>query len=182
MQKIAIPIIISGGQTGVDRAALDFALSNNIPCGGWCPKGRLSEDGRIPNKYPLKETVSTAYPVRTRKNIVSATGTLIIVKDDYMDRGTTLTLEICRKLNKPFFVASGSNPNEKELLIDWLAKHQIKILNIAGCRASAQKEIFSHAMNFLNALFNQNDIKSSVLWLPSPSLSFGSHNKTAGIS
>ena len=62
--------IISGGQTGVDRGALDFALENSISCGGWCPKGRLSEDGKIPDKYPVRECESEEYPYRTEKNVI----------------------------------------------------------------------------------------------------------------
>ena len=70
--------IISGGQTGVDLAALDIALQLGIPCGGWCPKGRKSEDGPIPNRYPLRETGSTSYPIRTAKNVLVSDGTLVL--------------------------------------------------------------------------------------------------------
>ncbi len=72
--------IISGGQSGVDRAALDFCLENNIPCGGWCPKGRMAEDGRISDKYPLIETESEDYAERTRLNVENSDGTLIIFR------------------------------------------------------------------------------------------------------
>jgi predicted Rossmann-fold nucleotide-binding protein len=70
--------IISGGQTGVDRAALDVALELGIPCGGWCPKGRLAEDGSIDLRYPLKETNSSEYRERTEKNVEDSDGTLIL--------------------------------------------------------------------------------------------------------
>ena len=73
--------IVSGGQSGVDRAALDFALENKIPCGGWCPKGRLAEDGRIHHRYPLRETSSTDYRVRTQANVEDSDGTLILYFD-----------------------------------------------------------------------------------------------------
>jgi hypothetical protein len=72
--------IISGGQTGVDRAALDAALALNIPCGGWCPKGRKAEDGPIPERYPLQETSSADYRVRTEKNVTDSDGTLILTR------------------------------------------------------------------------------------------------------
>ncbi|MCD6446738.1 MAG: putative molybdenum carrier protein, partial [Candidatus Marinimicrobia bacterium] len=69
--------IISGGQTGADRAGLDAAMELNIPVGGWCPKGRKSEDGPIDNKYPLQETTSGDYRVRTERNVKESDGTLI---------------------------------------------------------------------------------------------------------
>src|SRR6266571_9073801 len=70
--------IVSGGQTGVDRAALDVALELGIPCGGWCPRGRRAEDGIIPERYPLIETPTTAYPQRTERNVRDSDGTLVL--------------------------------------------------------------------------------------------------------
>ena len=70
--------IISGGQTGVDRAALDLALEFGIPCGGWCPRGRRAEDGPINTRYPLTETSSTDYGVKTKRNVKESDGTLIL--------------------------------------------------------------------------------------------------------
>src|SRR5436305_1193025 len=83
--------IFSGGQTGVDRAALDVALELGIPCSGWCPRGRRAEDGTIPPRYPLQETRSLAYPVRTRWNVRDSDGTLILTRGR-PDRGTALTI------------------------------------------------------------------------------------------
>jgi hypothetical protein len=148
-----ISAIISGGQTGVDRAALDFALAQGIPCGGWCPKGRRSEDGTIPAKYPLKETSSAEYHVRTRKNILSSDGTLIIVKDNLMDRGTQLTQYLCKKLVKPCFVASGDSLDEKNEFFEWLINNQIRALNVAGCREGSQPGIYTRALEVLEFLF-----------------------------
>jgi Circularly permutated YpsA SLOG family len=85
--------IISGGQTGVDRAALDVALELGIPCGGWCPKGRRAEDGAIPDKYPVEENDSPEYPPRTARNVRAADGTLILTRGT-PDRGTALTVRI----------------------------------------------------------------------------------------
>ena len=147
--------IISGGQTGVDRAALDFALARGIPCGGWCPKGRRSEDGIIPEKYPLKETSTTGYHVRTRKNIHSSDGTLIIVKDVAMDRGTKLTKELCAKLQKPCFIVSGVHAGEKEKFQEWLSNNHICTLNIAGCREGSQPGIYDFAMKILDSVFSK---------------------------
>src|SRR5262245_51361441 len=79
MRKV-ISKIVSGGQTGVDRAALDVALELGIPCGGWCPKGRLAEDGPIPERYPLKETTLRVYPQRTEWNVRDSDGTLVLAQ------------------------------------------------------------------------------------------------------
>ena len=87
--------IVSGGQTGVDRAALDVALSLQIPHGGWCPKGRRAEDGPIDSKYLLKETDEEKYEVRTEKNVIDSDGTLIFSKG-LLTGGTLLTLEMAR--------------------------------------------------------------------------------------
>ena len=95
--------IISGGQTGVDRAALDVALELGIPCGGWCPKGRLAEDGPIPLRYPLEETRSKKYPTRTKKNVLAADATLILTRGA-ADRGTALTIRLAEKYDKPHSV------------------------------------------------------------------------------
>jgi len=95
--------IISGGQTGVDRAALDFCLENDISCGGWCPKGRLAEDGCIAEKYLLIETETKDYAERTLLNVENSDGTLIIYKNE-MDGGSELTLEFVKEKKKPHFL------------------------------------------------------------------------------
>src|SRR4051794_16307480 len=95
--------IISGGQTGVDRAALDVALELDLPCGGWCPRGRRSEDGAIPDRYPLSETPSEEYPERTEWNVRDSDGTLILTRGT-PDRGTALTQRLANRHRKPLFV------------------------------------------------------------------------------
>src|SRR2546429_554237 len=92
--------IISGGQTGVDRAALDVALELGLPCGGWCPRGRRAEDGPIDSRYPLRETNALAYPVRTRWNVRDSDGTLILTRGR-PDRGTALTRDLAERMGKP---------------------------------------------------------------------------------
>jgi len=149
--KSTIQAIISGGQTGVDRAALDFALDYGIPCGGWCPKGRRSDDGVIAAKYSLKETSSPEYPVRTRKNILSSHGTLIIVQNGMIDKGTQLTHSICLKKGKPVFIASSTT--QKAELLDWISDNRIKTLNIAGSRESSQPGIYDFAYGLLKYFF-----------------------------
>jgi len=92
--------ILSGGQTGVDRAALDVALELGIPCGGWCPAGRRAEDGRIPAIYPVQETESRNYAVRTRRNVRDTDGTLVLVNGP-VSGGTRLTVKCADDENKP---------------------------------------------------------------------------------
>src|SRR5262245_15370526 len=95
--------IVSGGQTGVDRAALDVALELGIDCGGWCPQGRRAEDGRIPEHYPLEETPWDGYPQRTEWNVRDSDGTLILTHGE-PDRGTALTLRLADERKIPCLV------------------------------------------------------------------------------
>lgn len=98
-------MLISGGQTGVDRAALDFALAMKIPCSGWCPAGRRAEDGPIAACYPLLEAASELYQQRTRLNVRDSDATLIIA-DGSSSNGTRLTIEYCQKMRKPFHIVN----------------------------------------------------------------------------
>ena len=95
--------IVSGGQTGVDRAALDVALELGVACGGWCPKGRRAEDGTIAERYPLTETSTRAYPERTRRNVLDSDGTLILARGRPTG-GTALTIKIAAETGKPCFI------------------------------------------------------------------------------
>jgi len=144
--------IISGGQTGVDRAALDMALALGIPCGGWCPKNRKSEDGPIPNRYPLRETGSTSYPVRTAKNVQESDGTLVLTMGPPMG-GTALTIKLAKEKRKPFLVFDLKNGGAPLFFRNWLLTNQIKILNIAGPRESECPGVYRQASEFLRALF-----------------------------
>lgn len=133
--------IISGGQTGVDRGALDAALSFNFPCGGWCPKGRMAEDGPIEKKYPLKETIEKSYSTRTKLNVTDSDGTLIIYNKQ-MTGGTKLTYQFTLDLKKPVFLIqnSGFYNTEADKIFKWMDKFHIGTLNIAGPRQSDWKE------------------------------------------
>jgi len=144
--------IISGGQSGVDRAALDFCLNKNINCGGWCPKGRKSEEGRIPDIYPLTETKTTDYEERTRLNVMDSDGTMIIFMDN-MDTGTILTKTLLIELKKPFLLVNLSNKIKPESIIKWIENNHIKILNIAGPRESNQPGIYQLTLEFLRMVF-----------------------------
>ena len=145
--------IISGGQTGVDRAALDFALEFNIGCGGWCPKGRIAEDGEIDVKYPLKETLDSSYETRTKRNVQDSDGTLILY-DGELDDGTLLTMELVQKSEKPLLKIDLSGENDKNLqkVSNWINFNHLEILNIAGPRESNSPGIYAETMAFLEAL------------------------------
>jgi hypothetical protein len=143
--------VVSGGQSGVDRAALDVALEMGIPCGGWCPKGRRAEDGVIDVRYPLEETASPHYRVRTEKNVRGSVGTLIITWGRTKG-GTALTIRLAEKYKKPLFVvdlASGCCPYAVK---EWIQKNNIKILNVAGPRESESPGIHLRAVQILRTI------------------------------
>ncbi|HQN18205.1 MAG TPA: putative molybdenum carrier protein [Syntrophobacteraceae bacterium] len=141
--------IISGGQTGVDRAALDAALERGIPVGGFCPKGRRSEEGTIPDRYPLTETSSSNYAVRTEKNVIESDGTLVLHTGRVFG-GTAYTVKMAERHKKPFLVVQlGKEPQSEAVLDCWLATNTIEILNVAGPRESEIPGIHRMALKFL---------------------------------
>ena len=143
---------MSGGQTGVDRAALDVALALDVPCGGWCPKGRLAEDGRIPPRYPLSETTTEDDPERTLLNVRDSDGTLILTRGAPVG-GTALTRAFAEALGKPVFVADlASETATPPRVHEWIQREAIAILNVAGPRESAAPGIYKDAAAFLRAL------------------------------
>jgi len=144
--------IISGGQTGVDRAALDVALELGLECGGWCPKGRRAEDGPIPACYPLKETDSDQYPPRTEVNVREADGTLIVTRGK-PDRGTGLTLQLAQRYHKAFFVVDLDDAPKSTEIRKWLRSNRIHILNVAGPRESSRKGVYAEAVHLLKKVF-----------------------------
>lgn len=148
--------VVSGGQTGVDRAALDVAIAVGIACGGWCPRGRIAEDGPIPNFYPLKETKRRAYIERTRLNVEESDGTLIIT-EDAPTGGTERTLEHAERMGKPVLVVEvGDGPDDVNItrVRDWVAENGIRIVNIAGPRESTRDGIYDLASAFLQRLLS----------------------------
>jgi Circularly permutated YpsA SLOG family len=140
--------IISGGQTGVDRAALDAALALGIPCGGWCPKGRRAEDGRIPERYPLEEASSSEYPVRTQMNVEDSDGTLVLSSGSPRG-GTALTIKLARRLNKPYLLIDLSQKADPRKVRDWLKNNAIQVLNVAGPREGEASGIHEKTSSFL---------------------------------
>lgn len=149
--------IISGGQTGVDRGALDACLTRAFHCGGWCPKGRLAEDGKIDNKYPLLETPDSDYDTRTKYNVDSSDGTLIISPGN-LPGGTLLTRQYVTKLDKPVLVIypelSTVNSFTNEIL-NWLVVHNIYILNVAGPRKSEWEPGYQISFKLINNLIGK---------------------------
>ena len=145
--------IISGGQTGVDRGALDAALATGIECGGWCPSGRLAEDGEIPERYPLKELENRNYQDRTLQNVIDSDGTVIFYFGK-LEGGTKLTLIFCKRLGKPHLGLNANEIDEQravELIRAFTLKYPIKVLNIAGPRASKVKRAHEYTKNTVMA-------------------------------
>lgn len=144
--------IVSGGQTGVDRAALDAGRALGIPSGGWCPRGRRAEDGRIPRRYPLAETRSREYGERTRCNVRDSDGTLIINRGT-LDGGTLLTVRLARDAyRKPLFLIQLGRRIEAVRFAAWLARHRIRVLNVAGPRESKRPGIYRASRSLLMRL------------------------------
>jgi hypothetical protein len=144
--------IVSGGQTGVDRAALDFAIRRGIPHGGYCPKGRRSEGGRIAAKYRLTECASPDYAMRTALNVAHSDGTLILTRGR-PEGGTQRTVYLCRAYGRPALVIDLDRKLRPADFADWLHTHGIEILNVAGPRESKQAGIGQQTRTVLEALF-----------------------------
>ena len=146
--------IISGGQTGVDQAALDVALEVGIPCGGWCPRGRWSEDGPIDENYPVVESSSADPAERTERNVRDSDGTLIIVRRSKgeLTGGTALTHRIAVELGRPLLLADPTDPQAPRAVTAWLEKNGVGVLNVAGPRESTRPGIHDLAATLLRAV------------------------------
>jgi hypothetical protein len=146
--------LVSGGQTGVDRAALDAALAVGIPCGGWCPRGRRSESGPIPDLYPLQETPTSAYPERTERNVRDADGTLVLTRHA-LKGGTALTVGLARRMGRPLLVVDLEHPVGYAEIRDWIEREGVGVLNVAGPRESEAPGIHDQAVSFLEELLSR---------------------------
>ncbi len=147
--------VVSGGQTGVDRAALDAALASGLPCGGWCPKGRLAEDGPIDSRYPLRETPSKVYAQRTEWNVRDSDGTLVLTVGAPAG-GTARTITTARRRQKSCLVIDLSRLPEPAAVNAWIQASDIAVLNVAGPRESTQPGVYTLAAVFLQQVLVLN--------------------------
>jgi hypothetical protein len=148
--------IISGGQTGVDRAALDAVLRHGIESGGWCPTGRLDEFGRIPDCYPLKELENGGFTERTLQNVKDSDGTVIIYPGK-LSGGSEQTLHFCVDQRRPHEVIDASNVSTEkaaQLIAEFVRENKIDILNVAGPRASEWPEGYDYAFRTLDSFLD----------------------------
>jgi hypothetical protein len=152
-----VPVrIISGGQTGADRAGLDWAIAHGVAHGGWCPKGRLAADGPLHPRYLLNETESTGYRQRTKRNVADADASLIL-NTGPLDGGTLQTLRFAQTLHKPHLLLQldgPDSPNADALtLCEWLLRVQPISLNIAGPREEKRPGIYALSLALLTQAF-----------------------------
>ena len=148
--------IISGGQTGVDRAALDVALRHRFKCGGWCPAERLDEFGKIPDHYPVQELKSGGFSERTLQNVKDSDGTVVIYPGE-LRGGTEQTIRFCADLKRPHRLIDASKlslERASELIADFVCENKIGTLNVAGPRQSEWLEGYDYASRALNAFLN----------------------------
>ncbi len=149
--------IISGGQTGVDRAALDAALESGISAGGWCPEGRKAEDGPIAEKYPLQELPDGGYEERTLKNVQDSDATIIIYFKS-ISGGTKETLLYCLNEKKPYLLIDGSGITEdsaSKRIKQFIDENQILLLNVAGPRASKEKRAYEYTKQVITLMLER---------------------------
>ena len=143
--------LVSGGQTGVDRAALDVAQERGMPCGGWCPAGRAAEDGPIHPRYPLRETPSADPAQRTEWNVRDSDGTLLLTTSA-ASPGTERTAEAARRLRRPVYAIRLDGVPDADAFRGWLAVHKIRTLNVAGPRESESPGVYRAAADLLRAV------------------------------
>jgi hypothetical protein len=149
-------VIVSGGQTGADRAALDWAIARGLPHGGWCPRGRRAEDGTIPARYALRETPSEEYPERTGWNVRDSDGTVILTLGAELTGGSAYTAEVARALGRPWLhlaEARDGVAGAGAALRAFVERGRLRVLNVAGPRASGAPGIARYTAAVLDAAF-----------------------------
>jgi len=151
--KYSLMKIVSGGQTGVDRAALDFAIRHGYEHGGWCPRSRLAEDGVIPPIYQLRETNSADYDERTEKNVLDSDATLIVAREKELSGGIAFTKTCAEQYDRPVLVVfeTDSVSQSAAAFSKFLKRHKVRTLNVAGRRESQAPGIGKFVMELLEA-------------------------------
>ena len=147
--------IISGGQTGVDRAALDFAIKHNIAHGGWIPKGRLAEDNPLSDHYHLKEMPTSSYPARTERNVLDSDGTLIVSRGK-LTGGSDLTRKFAILNGRSWIQIDLNQTDHTDVaakIKEWIDQEEVEILNVAGPRASKDPHIYNKVMEILELVY-----------------------------
>jgi hypothetical protein len=156
-QPMTLKRIVSGGQTGVDRGALDAALAADFPCGGWVPGDRMAEDGVIADRYPLMPLPNGNYRQRTRLNVVDSDGTAILYEGSLSD-GTRLTRDLCELLNRPcILIGARETPDAiaaAEALVKFIEGNNIETLNVAGPRASGWPAGYRFALHVISGVIS----------------------------
>jgi hypothetical protein len=153
---MALAKIISGGQTGVDRGALDAALEAGFPCGGWAPGGRTAEDGRIHARYPVQELAGAGYEERTLRNVLDSDGT-VIIHSGALEGGTRQTMVNCVEHGKPFELVDATRIGPRDAasrILAFIERHYLSVLNVAGPRASKWPEGYRYAHSTLQHLLS----------------------------
>lgn len=151
---------MSGGQTGVDRAALDFAIEHGIPHGGWCPAGRRAEDGEIASAYALHETPEVRYPQRTEWNVRDSDGTVILTIACELTGGSALTRELALAHHKPCLHLAQAREGEAAVgrLAEFIERYRIRTLNVAGPRLSTEPGAAAFAWRVLEGLWRRAEL------------------------
>ena len=147
--------IVSGGQTGADRASLDWALLRGVAHGGWCPKGRLAADGPLPDHYLVRETDSAGYRQRTKLNVRDSDATLIF-NTGALDGGTLQTVRFAQTLGKPYLVAQLDELAQESAMQQiraWLTQGKFSVLNVAGPREEKRPGVYARVAVLLDACF-----------------------------
>jgi hypothetical protein len=164
--------IISGGQTGADRAALDVAINLGIPHGGWIPQGRITEKGSLPERYRLQEMPTASYPKRTEQNVIDSDGTLIVARGK-LTGGSDYTRQMTLKHKKQLLGIDLDQTdlyNAASLVASWIKLRRIAVLNVAGPRASKDRQIYSDVIRILERaiqiLKDEENISNNKLQQP----------------
>ncbi len=176
--------IISGGQTGADQAGLDAAIDTGVEHGGWIPRGRRTEAGRLPLRYHLQETRDANYPRRTEKNILSADGTVVFTKGR-PDGGSALTLKLARQHGRPVLhvnLIRHDRQSAASLIFDWLTENKIKVLNVAGCRESKAPGIYKAVYGIVRLVIEAVKGETSLGLFAPQALSSQDQSETGGFN